>query len=69
MSARRILVGSAQINAEVARLVGEFQRDAQIVIRKPPVLEDAEDILIDLGNCKSRRSSSSKKYRIKGVRP
>lgn len=66
---RVILVGAASMAAYVGRLVDEYQEDAQkIVLRDPPKLDMGRALWIE-GNRKQRRACSSKKLRLKGLRP
>jgi hypothetical protein len=66
---RVILVGAASMGAYVERLVDEYREDAQkIVLLDRPKLDDTSYLAIE-GNRRQRRAHSSKKLRLKGLRP
>lgn len=64
-----ILVGAASMGAYVSRLIDEYRDDAEkIVIVDAPKLDAGPYLAIE-GNRKQRRAYSSKKLRLKGLRP
>lgn len=65
---RVMLVGAAAMGAEVTRLLEEYERDAKrvIVIDKPTIPDFGMPLE---ANRKERRAYSSKKLRLKGLRP
>jgi hypothetical protein len=63
-----ILVGEASVAAYADRLLKEYRADeSRVVITDRPAMPDL--LGLDLGNRKQRRSYSSKKLRLKGLRP
>lgn len=64
-----ILVGAASMAGYVGRLLDEYKQDAEkIILIDPPKLDDRFALGVE-SNRAQRRAHSSKKLRLKGLRP